>query len=317
MAKLFGLETLVAAQRHDWEPWQMGEMMIPQASKPSSVSETRRFQHESGAIAFDDRPGSGVPMVCIPGMGDLRQEYRRLSPLLQANGHRVVTMDLRGHGESTAGWDDYSPEAVGRDIVALLRHLGLNRSVLVGTSFAAASVVWAAANAPDLVEGVVLIGPFVRDMPMSTLKRWMLKVMMSMPGRASIWASYYKSLYVATKQDDLQDYVRSLKKNLAEQRRFNALRSMMFSSKRNCTDAITSMHAPALVLMGSADPDFPDPQAEAIVVARLLRGTYRMIYDTGHYPHAEAPSLVNKEIEKFLTLVVNDEIKKHRVTTDA
>ena len=43
------------------------------------------------------------------------------------------------------------------------------------------------------------------------------------------------------------------------------------------------------MIMGSKDPDFPDPQAEASLVADRLRGKFVMIDGAGHYPHAEVP----------------------------
>ncbi|HWN58485.1 MAG TPA: alpha/beta fold hydrolase, partial [Methylomirabilota bacterium] len=61
---------------------------------------------------------------CVPGLGDLRQQYRFLAPRLESKGFRVITMDVRGHGASSVNWPDYSAAAVGADIVALIHHLG-------------------------------------------------------------------------------------------------------------------------------------------------------------------------------------------------
>jgi len=52
-----------------------------------------------GRIAFE-RTGEGPLIVCIPGMGDLRTSYRHTTPALVAAGFSVITMDLRGHGDS-------------------------------------------------------------------------------------------------------------------------------------------------------------------------------------------------------------------------
>jgi pimeloyl-ACP methyl ester carboxylesterase len=46
---------------------------------------------------------------------------------------------------------------------------------------------------------------------------------------------------------------------------------------------------PALVLMGSKDRDFKNPEVEAKRVAEAVRGKYKMIENAGHYPHAEMP----------------------------
>lgn len=94
-----------------------------------------------GRVAYDDTGGSGPLVLAIPGMGDLRSEYRALRPWLQQAGYRVVTMDVRGHGETSALWSDYSAHAVGRDALALIEHLGAGPAVILGNSFAAGSAL--------------------------------------------------------------------------------------------------------------------------------------------------------------------------------
>src|SRR5215469_14014539 len=88
-----------------------------------------------GRLAYDDQ-GTGPLVVCMPSMGDLRQEYRFLTPRLVEAGYRVVTMDLRGLGESSVHWPDYSVAAVGADVLALIRHLHAGPARIVGTSMA-------------------------------------------------------------------------------------------------------------------------------------------------------------------------------------
>jgi pimeloyl-ACP methyl ester carboxylesterase len=60
---------------------------------------------------------------------------------------------------------------------------------------------------------------------------------------------------------------------------------------------------PVLVLMGSKDPDFPDPGAEARAARRLF-GTAeaRMIEESGHYPHADRPQRMADELLGFLAV---------------
>ncbi len=132
-------------------------------SGTSTATETRFLAVDGGRIAYDDTGGNGPLILAIPGMGDLRSEYRLLRPALQNDGYRVVTMDVRGFGETTARWNDYSAHAVGRDALALLDHLDAGPAVILGNSFAAGSALWAAHDAPARVRGVVLLGPIVRD----------------------------------------------------------------------------------------------------------------------------------------------------------
>ena len=59
------------------------------------------------------------------------------------------------------------------------------------------------------------------------------------------------------------------------------------------------VHAPALVVMGSLDPDFADPRAEAQWIAGQLQGQVLMVPGAGHYPRAECPALVSHAVVPF------------------
>ncbi len=266
---------------------------------------TQYLERGEGRIAFDDSSGSGPLVVCIPGMGDVRAQYRYLTPQLVASGYRVVTMDLRGHGESSVGWADYSAAAVGSDIVALLRHLNAGPAMLVGNSMAGAASVWAAAEAPELVSGLALLDPFVRDIPPSFVQDMALKLMLTGPWKVGAWLTYYSSLYPSHKPADFTAYKARLKANLSEPGRFAALKAMIAAPKAACEARLAEVSAPTLVVMGTKDPDFKDPAAEAQLVAGMLHCTAHMVEGAGHYPHAEMPEQVGPEIFKFLAKQVS------------
>jgi alpha-beta hydrolase superfamily lysophospholipase len=69
--------------------------------------QTQFFERPEGTLAFTEYGGSGEPVLMLPGMGALRQEYRYFAPELSQAGYRAVTVDLRGHGESSVPWDIY------------------------------------------------------------------------------------------------------------------------------------------------------------------------------------------------------------------
>jgi pimeloyl-ACP methyl ester carboxylesterase len=91
---------------------------------------------EGGRIAYDVT-GTGPLVVLSHGIGDRRQAYRFLAPELAQAGYRVISADLRGHGESSMGWTSVTgTEAITRtdiagDLLALIRHLG-GPAVIVG-----------------------------------------------------------------------------------------------------------------------------------------------------------------------------------------
>jgi pimeloyl-ACP methyl ester carboxylesterase len=237
-----------------------------------------------GTLAYDDT-GSGPLVVCLPGMGDNRTTYR---DLLVAAGHRVVTMDPRGQGESSAVWPGYAPAALGADLLALLEHLGAGPATLVVNSYTGASAVWAAAENPAAFCGIVLIGPFARVMPAPNP---FLRLAMAATGRfRPLWLAYWSSLFKGGKPADFAAARARLSRQLAEPGRMAALRAMFAADVAPCEKRSAEVSVPARVVMGTRDPDFPDPAAEAHLIAGRIRGDVVMIDGAGHYPQAESPA---------------------------
>lgn len=259
---------------------------------------TQYIKQQSGQIAYDVT-GEGPLVVCVPSMGDLRGEYRFLAPKLVKAGYRVVTMDVRGHGETSVGWNDYSVAGVGADIIALIRELKSEPAIIVGTSMAAGAAVWAAAEAPDLIRGMILVGPFVGGEG-TWINNLVFSTLFARPWGASMWIKYYSMLYPSKKPNDFKEYSAALQANLKERGRLESLVKMIVASKKASEDRLPQVHQPVLVLMGSKDPDFKSPEEDAKLVAEQLHATYTMIEKAGHYPHAEMPDVTAPLMISFM-----------------
>jgi pimeloyl-ACP methyl ester carboxylesterase len=281
---------------------------------------TRYLEVPGGRLAYDEYGTADVKsprplVVCAPGMGDLRGEYRFLAPQLADAGYHVVAFDVRGHGESSVGWDDYSVAAVGADMLAFVRALGPSPAYLVGNSMAGGAAVWAAAEAPELVAGLVLLDPVVHDGGGSLqLTNLLLGTLFARPWGPAVWMRYFASLYPTSRPADFQDYVRRLGASLREPARFAALRRMLFASKAAAAERIAKVTAPTLIVMGTRDRDFKDPAAEARFVATSLTHAttkIQLIPGAGHYPHAEMPGQAGPEVVSFLQNLREDEEVAH------
>src|SRR3954471_24402340 len=124
---------------------------------------TEHLSIGTNTIAYDVT-GSGPPVVLAHGMGDSRHSYRFLAPALVDAGYRVASVDLRGCGDSSLGWDGYSRTDIAGDLVAVVRRLG-GPAVIIGQSISGGAATIAAATAPDLIAGVVELAPFTRAQP--------------------------------------------------------------------------------------------------------------------------------------------------------
>ena len=272
----------------------------PANNERESAFKTHFLENGEGRIAYDDTGGDGPLVLAIPGMGDLRSEYRLLRPLLQAAGYRVVTMDVRGCGETSADWNDYSAHAVGRDALAILEDLNAGPAVILGNSFAAGSALWAAHDDPARVRGVALLGPIVRDQKQPWIAKVALKAGFGGPWRVWFWTTFWSSLFPSRKPSDHREAKAALTRNLREPGRMAALRRMIDLSKADTERMLPTLRVPALIVMGSRDPDFSDPAAEAHWLASQLAAEALIIDGAGHYPHAEMTEEVAPKMLSFL-----------------
>ena len=262
--------------------------------------QTQYFQRPEGTLAYSDYGGSGELVLMLPGMGALRSEYRYLAPKLSEAGYRAVTVDLRGQGESSVPWKTYDVPSVGNDILALIEHLNAGPAHVIATSFSPGAAVWAAAERPDSIRSLVLIGAFVREAKINPIMKALYWVMMNNPWRVRMWGMYYGMLYPTHKPADFKDYLNQLMANLAQPGRFEAAKALAASSRTPSEERLRRVKAPTLVVMGTKDPDFSDPVAEAHYIAEQTRGTVVLIEGAGHYPQTEMPDKTTPIVIDFL-----------------
>ena len=260
---------------------------------------TRFVDRPGGRIAYDVS-GEGPLILAVPGMGDLRSVYRLLVPDLVRSGYRVATMDLRGHGQSDVTFATFDSPAAGSDILAVIEALDEGPAVVIGNSMAAGAAVWAAAESPGRVAGLVLTGPFVRDAPVGRLATLSFRVALRRPWGARAWSAWYARLYPGRRPVDLDAHRERIRANLAEPGRWDAFVQTTRTSHAAAEARLGEVAAPVLVVMGDHDPDFRDPAAEAAFIGARLGARVVLVPGAGHYPHAEYPELVTPEIARFL-----------------
>ncbi len=99
------------------------------------------------AINFTDHGGDGASVLLVHGITESSGCWDPITDRLNTS-HRVITMDLRGHGASGTA-DEYGLEAMAGDVVAVADHLGVLGQVhLVGHSLGGAVVSAVGGAAP-------------------------------------------------------------------------------------------------------------------------------------------------------------------------
>lgn len=264
---------------------------------------------DGGRIAYDVT-GEGPTVVLVPGMGTTRDAYRFLAPKVVAAGYRVVQVDLRGHGESSMNWPSYTRTDTANDLIAVVRQVG-GPVVVVGNSFSGGSATIMAATAPELVTAIVEMCPFTRVGKIDLMallrnprhrKGALLLLRTAMTGSVRTWTRYLDHAYPGPKPADYDANLAELLVNLRAGG-MTAARKMGQGTPADAQAQLSNVHCPALIMMGTLDPDWPDNEAEGrAIVAAMPEGIarYVMIEGAGHYPHAQYPDQVAAAMLPFL-----------------
>ncbi|MEO1557174.1 MAG: alpha/beta hydrolase [Pseudomonadota bacterium] len=119
------------------------------------------FKTSDGLNLFYTDEGSGLPLLCLPGLTRTTVDFQYVTPHLPPC--RLIKMDYRGRGQSNFDphWQNYTLPIEIRDVMELMDHLSLSACAVLGTSRGGLNGMGLAAAAPGRVLGVALndVGP--------------------------------------------------------------------------------------------------------------------------------------------------------------
>ena len=98
-----------------------------------------------------------LPLVLLHGLASALRIWDRVAPLLAAQGHEVLAIDQRGHGESEKPESGYDFETIVADDAAIIRALNIQRYAVVGHSWGASVALEFAATHADEVAALLLV----------------------------------------------------------------------------------------------------------------------------------------------------------------
>jgi pimeloyl-ACP methyl ester carboxylesterase len=117
------------------------------------------------------------------------------------------------------------------------------------------------------------------------------------------WKSYLPKLYAGRRPADFGEYRDQV---VASLRRPGYARAFSLTTRTSHAAAqarLAEVTAPALIVMGEQDPDFPDPRAEADWIAQAIGAQVLMVPEAGHYPQSQRPDITTGAVLRFLATV--------------
>jgi pimeloyl-ACP methyl ester carboxylesterase len=251
----------------------------------------------------DTGPRDAGTVVLLHGFGSSLQTWDAWSAVL-ARDYRVIRFDIAGFGLSgSAANQDYSEAADVRRVLAVLDHLGVQQSVLIGHSMGGRLAWSLAASQPQRVSRLVLIAPDGFPDPAArsektfevspllglirlSLPQWALKL-----GLAPAYgdATRLSDTVVTRYQDMLR----------APGVRAAVIERMQQSRNSDPVPRLKTIAAPTLLLWGDKDAMIP-PANAADYLAAMPRARSVLLPGLGHVPHEENPAASLAPVLSFL-----------------
>jgi pimeloyl-ACP methyl ester carboxylesterase len=248
--------------------------------------------HNGTKLVFDDR-GAGKPaFVFVHGWTCDRSFFAPQAEHF-AQRHRVVSVDLRGHGESDKPPGPYPIAAYADDAAHLIEQLGLGKVVVVGHSMGGATVLQMGAAHPDCVAAIVMVDPAPLVFPPEL--RTAIEQMaadIEAGNQASRRQFITDHLFLATSDRSLVESVLETMLAAPPHVAANAIRGILEFDGRA---AAAQCKVPALHL--AATPPLNPPHLMSEWLPQVVNG---WTVGAGHFNQLEVPDQVNAMIEGFL-----------------
>lgn len=248
-------------------------------------------------LAYEDVGSGGPAAVLVHGWSCNRSAMAYQAQHL-AEQRRTVSVDLRGHGESSAPNDDgYSVEQFADDVVWMCDQLDVGPAVFIGHSLGGSIVAQIVGAHPEAAVAGVLLDPAPFE-PTPELQEAFGHVLDGLAHdvdatRSAFIASMFLPNHDRATAQAAQELVAQVSDHVARS-------AFAHLAAWDPSTALSAIECPILHL--AAEPGFNS----ADVVQRLIPGsTYGKTVGAGHIHQLEVPDQVNPMIDSFLREYVN------------
>ena len=255
-----------------------------------------------GALQVVDRgPRDAPPIVLLHCFTCAIDWWDRMMPLLERE-HRVVALDLLGHGGSEKPESGYSVENQADLVAEALGRLGVRDATVVGHSLGGAVSVALAERSPQLVSRVVIVdttaggeghlGLLAKLTSTPVLGEALWRIKTDFATRKGLEVAFAPGFSVP------DAFVEDLGRMTFSA--YASADSSDYSKERSLGTRVRAAGKPLLVIMGAEEQVIDDPRAMLARYERDAPGTVtKLILGAGHSPNVEKPEETAAAVLEF------------------
>lgn len=243
--------------------------------------------------------GTGYPLILLHGMGSDHTVWDGLLPVLSEK-YRVITLDLRGHGQSTKTPGPYSIELFSNDIYQFLESLDIGQAHFIGHSMGGSILLEMAIKHPEKIHSLTLISSFacVDSHLEKTLND--LKKILKNEGFINFFDTCLQLAYTPEFIQENRELFIKIRDDMAQTSDIPALRDTINACLEvNVIGSLETLNIPVMVIAGSED-QFTPPYQGRIIKNTIINGKIEIMQGMKHNLLVEKPEDTGFIIKKFL-----------------
>ncbi len=260
-------------------------LLFVQQAAPAQQSDSIVFKTGyakiNGVNLFYKEAGKGTPILFLHGGLGTSEEHFANQLELFAQNHRVITIHTRGHGKSEIGDAKLSYQQFSDDVFSFMKAKSIDSTSIIGFSDGGIIGAILAAQHPEKVKKLVMIGAnsntdALTSETIAWLKGWDLTKM----------TRYVKSVFKEhPNPEKLEDYVKTMQE--------------LFLNEPNLKDDdLKKIGCPTLIMAG--DHDMIKTEHQVYLYRSIPNSTLAILPNASHDAHIEQPAIANEMIRVFL-----------------
>jgi len=242
-----------------------------------------------------DGPESAPALVFCNSLGT---DHTMWDPQVPASAgrYRVLRYDRRGHGASAVTPGPYTIEQLGRDVLGLLDHLGIDRVRFCGLSLGGMTGMWLGTHAGNRIERLVLCNTAAQ---IGSPDPWNARIEAVRKGgmaaiESGVLARWFTPGFLA-RPTPMLGRMRETLLQLSPEGYAACCAAVRDMDQR---ESITRITAPTLVVAGTHDA--ATPPAAGQFIARQIRGAQYVELDAAHISNVEAADRFTEQVLRFV-----------------
>lgn len=221
--------------------------------------------------------------------------------------YRVIAYDVRGHGNSDAGTDEFSIGLFAQDLISLMDSLKIETAIICGLSMGGYIALNIIENYPERIDALILCDTTCKADTSEGREKRMKAIESIRESGVEAYAdgslkNFFAQESFTTKKEEISS-VRQMMVGTPEKTIVDTL--LALSKRKDTCEILPEIKVPVLLLVGQEDIITP-PEAAQFMHEKIKNSVLHIIKQAGHISNLENPVMFNEHLSEFIASVYKE-----------